>query len=241
VRGVSPDGDIAFDYVPFSALFARADVLVPHGGIGTTGLAMHSGRPMLIVPRAHDQPDNAARAARLGISRTIPAQRYTADRAAAELDRSSDVGADGKAGRFVRRRRRALPFVDICDCYTLGRRAPGCPTRTGRRVLGERCVQRRTTAWRTGPGFGNIHSSRPRAARPLSAVRPNDPGQPWAGAGMPRSRITVESETPRTLASSANACTRSASMRSTSSVSRSSSSCSSVVRSSSWRRPISSL
>jgi UDP:flavonoid glycosyltransferase YjiC (YdhE family) len=40
---------------------------------------------MLIVPWAWDQPDNAERAARLGISRTITPRRYTADRVAAEL------------------------------------------------------------------------------------------------------------------------------------------------------------
>ena len=47
-----PEGVIAFDYAPFSALFPRAELVVHHGGIGTTGLAMRSGRPMLIVPRA---------------------------------------------------------------------------------------------------------------------------------------------------------------------------------------------
>ena len=40
---------------------------------------------MLIVPWAWDQPDNAERAARLGISRTIPRRRYTPERVAAEL------------------------------------------------------------------------------------------------------------------------------------------------------------
>ena len=42
---------------------------------------------MLIVPHAFDQPDNAARAARLGVVRVIPRRRYTATRAASELRR----------------------------------------------------------------------------------------------------------------------------------------------------------
>src|SRR5262249_48224699 len=57
------------------------------GGIGTTGLAMRSGRPMLVMPCAWDQPDNAERAARLGIARTIPRHRYTPAPVPAELHR----------------------------------------------------------------------------------------------------------------------------------------------------------
>jgi UDP:flavonoid glycosyltransferase YjiC (YdhE family) len=82
-----PEGVAAFDYAPFAELFPRAAAIVHHGGIGTTGLAMRSGRPMLVMPCAWDQPDNAERVARLGICRTIPRQRYTPARVAAELRR----------------------------------------------------------------------------------------------------------------------------------------------------------
>jgi rhamnosyltransferase subunit B len=80
-----PEGVVAFEYAPFSQIFPRAAVNVHAGGIGTTGLAMWSGRPMLVMPYAPDQPDNAERVARLGIARTIPRRRYSAGRAAAEL------------------------------------------------------------------------------------------------------------------------------------------------------------
>lgn len=50
-------------------------------GIGTRAQALRAGRPMLAVPFADDQPDNAWRATRLGVARTIPAQRYSARRA----------------------------------------------------------------------------------------------------------------------------------------------------------------
>jgi rhamnosyltransferase subunit B len=85
-----PDGVVAFDYAPFSALFPRAAAVVHHGGIGTSGLAMQAGRPMLVVPFAHDQPDTAERLARLGIARTIPSRRYRPDRVVAELGRILD-------------------------------------------------------------------------------------------------------------------------------------------------------
>ncbi len=80
-----PDGVVAFDYAPFSELFPRVAAVVHHGGIGTTGLAMRAGRPMLVMPCAWDQEDNAERAVRLGIARTIPRRRYTPERVAAEL------------------------------------------------------------------------------------------------------------------------------------------------------------
>lgn len=80
-----PNEVIAVEYAPFADLFPRAAAVVHHGGIGTTGLAMRSGRPMLVVPCAWDQPDNGERVIRLGIARTVPRSRYTPARAAAEL------------------------------------------------------------------------------------------------------------------------------------------------------------
>jgi UDP:flavonoid glycosyltransferase YjiC (YdhE family) len=80
-----PEGVVACEYAPFSELFPRAAVIVHPGGIGTTGLAMRSGRPMLVMPYAHDHPDNAERVTRLGIARTIPPRRYAPARVAAEL------------------------------------------------------------------------------------------------------------------------------------------------------------
>ena len=85
-----PDGVVAFDYAPFSELFPRASVVVHAGGIGTSGLAMRSGRPMLVVPYAHDQPDNAHRLVRLGVARTVSRRRYTSAHIVAELRRLLD-------------------------------------------------------------------------------------------------------------------------------------------------------
>jgi rhamnosyltransferase subunit B len=82
-----PPGIGAFDYLPFSQIFPRAAAMVHQGGIGTTGQAMRAGRPMLVMPYSHDQPDNAARLKRLGVARTITRDRYNAHNASAELDR----------------------------------------------------------------------------------------------------------------------------------------------------------
>jgi rhamnosyltransferase subunit B len=75
----------AFDYAPFSQLFPRAAAIVHQGGSGTTGQVLRAGRPMLIVPYAHDQPDNALRAKKLGISATIRRSQYDAASAATAL------------------------------------------------------------------------------------------------------------------------------------------------------------
>jgi rhamnosyltransferase subunit B len=80
-----PEGIIAVDYAPHSQIFPRAAAIVHHGGVGTTGQALRAGKPMLVVPHAHDQPDNAARLVRLGVARTISALDYNADRLATEL------------------------------------------------------------------------------------------------------------------------------------------------------------
>jgi len=80
-----PQGIFACDYAPHGELFPRAAAIVHQGGVGTTGQAMRSGMPMLVVPFAHDQPDNAHRVTRIGIARTLTVPRYTGARAAAEL------------------------------------------------------------------------------------------------------------------------------------------------------------
>jgi UDP:flavonoid glycosyltransferase YjiC (YdhE family) len=72
-------------YAPYSELLPKAAATVHQGGIGTTAQALRAGRPMLIVPWAHDQPDNAERARKLGLARVIPRSRYSRNRAAREL------------------------------------------------------------------------------------------------------------------------------------------------------------
>jgi len=85
-----PDGIAAFDYAPHRLVMPRASVIVHQGGIGTTGQALRSGRPMLIVPFGQDQPDNARRCVRLGVGRTLSYRRYTTPRVVHELSQLLD-------------------------------------------------------------------------------------------------------------------------------------------------------
>lgn len=66
-------------YAPHSLLFPRAAAVVHHGGIGTTGQALRSGRPQLVAPFMGDQPDNAARVARLGAGLVVRPKRFARD------------------------------------------------------------------------------------------------------------------------------------------------------------------
>jgi UDP:flavonoid glycosyltransferase YjiC (YdhE family) len=80
-----PDTMRAFAYLPYSLVFPRAAVIVHQAGIGTLAQAMRAGRPQLIVPVSFDQPDNARRAAALGVGRVLPFERASAARLTAEL------------------------------------------------------------------------------------------------------------------------------------------------------------
>ena len=86
LRESLPPEIIAVNYAPFEALLPRACAMVHHGGVGTTSNGLRAGVPTLIVPFAFDQPDNAAHAARLGCSRTLPRAKYYAARVSRELD-----------------------------------------------------------------------------------------------------------------------------------------------------------
>ncbi|XGV95070.1 MAG: glycosyltransferase [Leptolyngbya sp. BL-A-14] len=80
-----PETVLAVDYAPYSQILPRACAIVHQGGIGTTAQALRAGRPTLVMPYSHDQPDNAARVERLGTSRTLSRQHYTAARVANAL------------------------------------------------------------------------------------------------------------------------------------------------------------
>ena len=76
---------VGFDYAPYSQVFPKAACVVHQGGVGTTSQVLRAGVPQLIMPFSHDQPDNAARCARIGVARTISREKYTAETAAKEL------------------------------------------------------------------------------------------------------------------------------------------------------------
>jgi rhamnosyltransferase subunit B len=118
--GRASDDILVCDRAPYSALFPRAAAIVHHGGIGTTAQSLRAGRPMIVVPFAHDQPDNADRVARLGVSRTISPSDYKAKRVVQELEfllgSAETLEAARGAGDFVNRERGLEAASEAIDC-----------------------------------------------------------------------------------------------------------------------------
>lgn len=85
MRPSLPPGVIALEMAPHSLLMPRASVVVQQCGIGTLAQGLRAGVPLLAVPFAHDQPDNAHRAQQLGVARIVPPSRYRAPRVADAL------------------------------------------------------------------------------------------------------------------------------------------------------------
>ena len=55
------------------------EVVVSHGGTGTMRAALAYGLPMVNIPIAADQPENAARCAAVGCGLTVDAEQRTPD------------------------------------------------------------------------------------------------------------------------------------------------------------------
>ena len=70
-----PDTICVAEYAPYSVLFNRAAMVVHQGGVGTTAQCLKAGKPMLIMPYSHDQPDNARRM--LGSRRANPCSIFS--------------------------------------------------------------------------------------------------------------------------------------------------------------------
>ena len=85
LRQPLPDSICVAEYAPYSKLFSRAAMVVHQGGVGTTAQCLRAGKPMLIMPFSHDQPDNGRRMMRLKVARVIQRGNYTPVRVARKL------------------------------------------------------------------------------------------------------------------------------------------------------------
>lgn len=106
------------DWAPHSELFARASVIVHQGGAGTLHTALASGRPMLIVPFAHDQGDNAVRSRRLGVARVLFPGHYVRKTVAKHLSGLLSPGfreAAERVGESIRGENGALRATEALE------------------------------------------------------------------------------------------------------------------------------
>jgi UDP:flavonoid glycosyltransferase YjiC (YdhE family) len=96
-----PDWAREFSYLPYSQVFPHACAVVHQAGIGTLAQALRAGRPQLITPVWFDQPDNAARAVRLGVARSLAFRRVSATRLVQQLRPLLQAPAYASAARAV--------------------------------------------------------------------------------------------------------------------------------------------
>ncbi len=98
-----PSAICVAEYAPYSALFSRSALIVHQGGVGTTAQCLRAGKPMLIMPYSHDQPDNARRMRRLKVSRTIQKSDYKPARVARKLQAMLDTPKFAQRAEMVAR------------------------------------------------------------------------------------------------------------------------------------------
>jgi zeaxanthin glucosyltransferase len=73
-----PGHPVIRNVVPQLELLKVAKVVITHGGPNTVLETLLEGKPMIVIPIAHDQPAIAARLARLGLAKVLPVMRLSA-------------------------------------------------------------------------------------------------------------------------------------------------------------------
>ncbi len=105
-----------YDYIPFSQVLPRAAALVHHGGIGSTAQAMAAGIPQLMMPMAHDQPDNARRVKKMHTGDWLLPRHFSGRRVAEKLSRLLNAPHIGQHCRKIQERfQDADPISQACD------------------------------------------------------------------------------------------------------------------------------
>lgn len=86
-----PDTVRLIDYVPYAWLLPQMSAVIHHGGSGTTGLALRSGVPSMIVSFTADQPYWGQRIHELGVApASIAFNKLTSENLAASINAIDD-------------------------------------------------------------------------------------------------------------------------------------------------------
>lgn len=110
-------------YAPYSKIFPRAAAIIHQGGVGTTAQALKAGRPMLVMPYSHDQPDNARRVRHLGVAKRIRRQDYKPEIAARKIeDLLGDAAYTQRAAEVARVVAEEDGVRTACDALELAAR-----------------------------------------------------------------------------------------------------------------------
>ncbi|MBW4716212.1 glycosyltransferase [Saccharothrix obliqua] len=110
--GAVPDHVTVLPWVPQAALLAHADLVVHHGGSGTTLGACGAGVPQLVLPQGADQFGNAAAVTARGLGDRLVGGDVTADAIADRARRLLADPAVRDAARVVAAEVAAMPSPD---------------------------------------------------------------------------------------------------------------------------------
>ena len=111
-----PESICVAEYAPYSKLFSSASLVVHQGGVGTTAQCLNAGKPMLIMPYSHDQPDNARRMKRLGVAKVIQKADYEPERVTRKVRSLLNDADVAKCAREVAEQMRGEDGVkNACD------------------------------------------------------------------------------------------------------------------------------
>jgi rhamnosyltransferase subunit B len=128
-----PEGTLVVRYATYRLLFPRAAAIVIHGGAGTTGEALRSGRPSVVVPFGFDQFALGWQVERLGAGVRVP--KKGRDRAAitrALRAACEDAAIAARAAEVADELGRAPDGADVAACLVTGL-GPRAPRRAARR------------------------------------------------------------------------------------------------------------
>ena len=120
------------EYVPHALVFPRAAAIVHRAASAPPRRRCSPARPMLVVPFGFDQPDNAARAVRLGVALTLPRRGYDAGARRARCARCSRTRRTprGRArwrGGSPPKMARRTPATPSSGCWPAARSGAAAP------------------------------------------------------------------------------------------------------------------
>lgn len=99
-------------YVPQSLFFPHCDLIVSHGGGGTSLTALANGLPLLIIPKGGDQFVTAERLCACGAARSVTKAELCPEVAAREVRTLLDEPSYRRSAQELSREMKAMPSPD---------------------------------------------------------------------------------------------------------------------------------
>ena len=110
--GPQPDHVRVERFVPQTAVLARCDAVITHGGYNTVGEALAEGLPMLTIPLGVDQPINAERCLALGVGLRLLPEEVTAGAVRAAVRQLLDDPGYRSNAQRIRREIESMPAIE---------------------------------------------------------------------------------------------------------------------------------